>query len=256
METTRRRGILFLAIAGALALLAGVVVVSYLNDIARQAGETVEVVVAKKAIPARTLITADLLELKPIPKKLLRQSYVLNPQDILRDTVALVDLQPGDILQRSFLDRNAGLKPGMRAVSIGVNRVSGVGGTIRAGNRVDVIVSFKEGGFAEASQKTRVLFQDVEVLGVSMLNPKTTQTTSLVTTEKTGEQATEEIPPARFSATGDLLNEATVTLALPLADTLQLVWMENFGEEIRLVIRRLDEKEIPPAAPVTVNSFR
>jgi pilus assembly protein CpaB len=247
---------MFLVIAGALALLAGVVIVSYLNDIARQAGETVDVVVAKKAIPARTLISADLLELKPIPKKLLRQSYVLNPQDILRDTVALVDLQPGDILQRSFLDRNAGLKPGMRAVSIGVNRVSGVGGTIRAGNRVDVIVSFKEGGFAEASQKTRVLFQDVEVLGVSMLNPKTTQTSSLVTTGQKGEEATEEIPPARFSATGDLLNEATVTLALPLESTLQLVWMENFGEEIRLVIRRLDEKEIPSAAPVTVNSFR
>jgi pilus assembly protein CpaB len=256
METTRRRGILFLVIASVLALLAGVVVVSYLNDIERQAGETVEVVVAKKAIPARTLITADLLELRPISKKMLRQSYVLNPQDILRDTVALVDLQPGDILQRSFLDRNAGLKPGMRAVSIGVNRVSGVGGTIRAGNRVDVIVSFKEGGLAEANQKTSVLFQDVEVLGVSMLNPKTTQTSSLVTTSTEGQAAAEEIPPARFSATGDLLNEATVTLALPLEDALKLVWMENFGEEIRLVIRRLDEKEIPPAAPISISSFR
>jgi pilus assembly protein CpaB len=256
METTRRRGIVFLAIAAVLALAAGLVVISYLNDIERQAGETVEVVVARQAIPARTLLSADLLELRPIPKKQLRSSYVLDPQDILRDTVALVDLEAGDILQRSFLDRNAGLKPGMRAVSIGVNRVSGVGGTIRPGNRVDVIVSFKEGGFAEANQKTTVLFQDVEVLGVSMLNPKTTQTSSLVTTGTEGGQAAAEIPPARFSATGDLLNEATVTLALPLEDALKLTWMENFGEEIRLVIRRLDEQEIPPASPVTGNSFR
>lgn len=256
METTRRRGIIFLAIAAVLALAAGLIVVSYLNDIERQAGETVEVVVAKKAIPARTLLSADLLEMRSIPKKELRSSYILDPQDVLRDTVALVDLEAGDILQRSFLDRNAGLKPGMRAVSIGVNRVSGVGGTIRPGNRVDVIVSYKEGGFAEAAQKTTVLFQDVEVLGVSMLNPKTTQTSTLATTGAEGEQAATEIPPARFSATGDLLNEATVTLALPLEDAVKLTWMENFGEEIRLVIRRLDEQEIPPASPVTVNSFR
>jgi hypothetical protein len=32
--------------------------------------------------------------------------------------------------------------------------------------------------------------------------------------------------------------------------------MENFGKEIRLVIRRLDEKELPPVSPVTISSFR
>jgi Flp pilus assembly protein CpaB len=202
------------------------------------------------------------LELKPIPKTLLSPNYILDPADILRDTVALVDLQAGDIIQRSFLDRNAGLKPGMRAISVGVNRVSGVGGTIRPGNRVDVIVSFQESGFGTQAQKTDLLFQDVEVLGVSMLSPRAAQSTApmgvsaATSGAQLSEQPTEDITPARFSATGELLNEATVTLALTAEQALKLAWMENFGKEIRLMIRRLDEKEVPPLVPVTVGSFK
>jgi Flp pilus assembly protein CpaB len=222
----------------------------------------VNVVVAKRAIPARTLLRADLLELKPIPKSLLSPNYVLDPADVLRDTVALVDLQPGDILQRSFLDRNAGLKPGMRAVSIGVNRISSVGGTIRAGNRVDVVVSYQETGFGSQTQKTELLFQDIEVLGVSVLSPKSSSssTTAVAPIGSSGasqqELPVEDLPPARFSATGDLMNDATVTLALTAEQALKLTWIGNFGKEIRLMIRRLDEKEVPPAAPVTIGSFQ
>jgi len=263
MEGSRRRGIWFLVIAGALALFTTLIVVAYLNEIQRQVGERVSVVVAKRAIPARTPLTADLLELKPIPKTLMSPNYVLDAADILRDTVALVDLQPGDILQRSFLDRNAGLKPGMRAVSMGVNRISGVGGTVRPGNRVDVIVSYQESGFGAQTQKTELLLQDVEVLGVSLLSPRSSQDqnamalASPATSGENQEQASvEDIPPARFSATGEMLNEATVTLALSAEQALRLTWMENFGKEIRLVIRRLDEKELPPVSPVTISSFR
>ncbi|MCX6033033.1 MAG: Flp pilus assembly protein CpaB [Chloroflexi bacterium] len=263
METSRRRGISFLVIAGVLALLTGLIVVAYLNDIEKQVKERVNVVVVKRAIPARTLLRADLLELKPIPKSLLSSNYILDPADVLRDTVALVDLQPGDILQRSFLDRNAGLKPGMRAVSVGVNRISGVGGTVRAGNRVDVIVSYQEAGFGTQAQKTELLFQDVEVLGVSVLSPKSSQSSSTTAVAPTGSSSTaqqqlpvEDIPPARFSATGDLMSDSTVTLALTADQALKLTWMGNFGKEIRLMIRRLDEKEVPPSAPVTIGSFQ
>jgi hypothetical protein len=47
-----------------------------------------------------------------------------------------------------------------------------------------------------------------------------------------------------------------VTLALTAEQALKLAWMENFGKEIRLMIRRLDEKEVPPLVPVTVGSFK
>jgi len=256
MEATKRWGIFFLAVAAILALVTGLVVMSYINEKEREIGERIEVVVAKQAIPARTLITADMLEMQEIPKRLARDSYILDPEDVLQDTVALVDIEAGDILQRNMLDRNAGLKPGMRAVSVGVNRVTGVGGTVRPGNRVDVIVSYKEAGFGEQNTKTVLLFQDVEVLGVSYFSPSARRATAEGAQASAAAQTMMSAAPARFSATGNLLNEATVTLALPIEDAMKLAWMENFGEEIRLVIRRLDEKEVPAVPMVTIDAFK
>ena len=51
--------------------------------------------------------------------------------------------------------------------------------------------------------------------------------------------------PARFMPSGQLMDEATVTLALSLEDAVKLTYMANFGQEVRLVIRRYEERETP-----------
>jgi Flp pilus assembly protein CpaB len=149
--------------------------------------------------------------------------------------------------------------PNMRAVTIGVNRMQSVGGAVRAGNRVDILVSYTKGGEeqemgTEPAAVTEVLFQDVKVLAVSLLAPEE---------EEEGEEEVEEkavarparLGPARFMPSGQLMDEATVTLALSLEDAVKLTYMANFGQEVRLLIRRFEERETPDVEPVTVDSF-
>ena len=99
---------------------------------------------------------------------------------------------------------------------------------------------------------TEVLFQDVKVLAVSFLTPSEEEggeeeEEAAVTSERPG--------PARFMPSGELMDEATVTLALSLEDAVKLTYMANFGQEVRLIIRRYEERETPEVEPVTVDSF-
>lgn len=261
MEKTRQRGVIFMAVAVILALTAGVLFSSYLGALEEELGAKIEVVTAKVDIPERMQITVDMVELTEIPRKYAQSSYLLDVEDVQGDTVALVNIARGDILQHNMIDRNAGLEPGMRAVSVDVNRVQSVGGSIRPGNRVDIVASYEDDEGGKRVLKTVLLFQDVLVLGVSTLNARPSAPTAeeLAQAEEE-ERATptpipQTLPAARYSPSGELLSEATVTLALPAEEAMKLIYMNNFGRDVRFVIRRLDEKEVPPLGPVTVNSF-
>jgi Flp pilus assembly protein CpaB len=283
MEKTRRRSVVFLGIAIVLAIVAGAIFYSWMDQLQRDLQETEQVVVAKQEIRAGTLITPEMIEIRMTAPKYAEGSYFINPDDILHslekdefgefrkdesgnfvdpnlldNAVALMDLEKGDQIQRASVDENAGLMPNMRAVTIAVNRVQSVGGAVRAGNNVDILVSYvkesegQEMG-TEPAAVTEVLFQDVKVLAVSLLAPAE---------EETGEEVVEEgvarparPGPARFMPSGQLMDEATVTLALSLEDAVKLTYMANFGQEVRLIIRRYEERETPQVAPVTIDSF-
>ena len=278
MEKHKRRSIVFLMVAIVLAVAAGGSAFMVLDQQWRDLGQMVDVVVAKQPIPARTLLTGDMVETKQIPRKFAQDDYVLSLDQVAGvPAVALVDFAPGDILLTQALDRNAGLKPGMRAVSISVNRKQSVGGAIRPGNRVDVVISYRRATPPPASTEgpiqvspeaatgegiTKVLFQDVEILGVSSLSSPVSQ----AEVAKTLQQGQETMAGAnlpvmdtggtRFLPNGQLMDEETVTLGLSLEDAMRLTYMDNFGEEIRLVIRRLDEKESPELPAIDLQTFR
>ncbi len=237
MEAWRRRGIAFMTLALALAAISGCLVFGYLQELEKRIGETVEVVAASQDVPARTLITPELLTMETIPQRYFLESYVLNPADVI-GWITLVDIRAGHYLSREMLDQNAGLGPGERAVSIAVNQVTSVGGNVRPGNRVDVLVSYED---ETGSGTTVMLLQDIEVLAVSTLLPSA---------EEGGLGAT------RFLPTGELASDATVTLALTPQEAMQLTYMSNFAAEVRLMIRRLDEQEMPPLEPVSPRTFR
>jgi len=257
MDKTKRRGLALALIALVLAFGAGLFFFSYLSSLEREIGDRIEVLAAQEHIAARTVITPAMITKKIIPRRYAQDTYILDVKDVT-DATALVDIAKGEILTRGVLDKYAGLRPGLRAVSLSVNRVQSVGGAVRPGNRVDILVSYEEGSGAQRQAKTIVLFQDVEVLGVSTLTPRRTTTTTTApagTSPAVGAAAEETIAPARFSPTGTLLSEATVTLALSLEDAMKLTYMENFAKDIRLVIRRLDEKASPALRPITLETF-
>jgi len=255
-----------------------------MGQLKRDLQETEQVIEAKQNIPTGTLITPEMLEIRMTAPRYAKGSYfrsleeILGPlekdqfgdfikdesgnvvdPDLLDNAVALTDLDKEDQIQRASVDQNAGLMPNMRAVTIAVNRMQSVGGAVRAGNRVDILVSYIKGGEeeemgTEPAAVTEVLFQDVKVLAVSLLAPEE---------EEEGEEEVEEkavarparLGPARFMPSGQLMDEATVTLALSLEDAVKLTYMANFGQEVRLIIRRYEERETPQVGPVTIDSF-
>ncbi len=85
-------------------------------------------------------------------------------------------VQAGEPLMRlDFVDTGAGesagfrIRAGWRAVTIGVNQISGVGGLIAPNSRVDILGTFREGGGGPnvaASVVTRVVARNVEVIAV------------------------------------------------------------------------------------------
>jgi len=285
MEKTRGRSMVFLGIAILLAIVAGVIFYSQMAQLKRDLQETEQVIVAKQNIPTGTLITPEMLEIRMTAPRYAKGSYfrsleeILGPlekdqfgdfikdesgnvvdPDLLDNAVALMDLDQGDQIQRASVDQNAGLMPNMRAVTIGVNRMQSVGGAVRAGNRVDILVSYIKGGEGqemgtEPAAVTEVLFQDVKVLAVSLLAPEEEEEESEAEVEEKAVARPARLGPARFMPSGQLMDEATVTLALSLEDAMKLTYMANFGQEVRLLIRRYEERETPEVAPVTIDSF-
>lgn len=237
MRETKRKGLTLLFIAVGLAVLTFFLLFIYLSRLEQEIGEQQRVVVAATDIPARSLLTADLLRIKQVPRKYVHDASILSINDVISNTVALVDISEGQILQRNMLDTNAGLQPQMRAVAVAVDQVTSVGGNVRPGNRVDILVSYQN---TEGQGRTEVLLQDIEILAVNSLLPK----------------GPDVIAPNRFLPTGEILKDATVTLSLNLEDAQKLTYMANFGKEIRLVIRRPDETGIQQLNPVTTESFR
>lgn len=239
MQETKKRGWILTGIAGFLAVITGFLFFNYLNRLEQIIGDTVLVVVAAQDIDARTLLTPDLLSMTEIPRKYVHDSYIFNPAD-LEDYVAITNIQAGQIVQKNMIDANAGLQPGFRAVALAADQVSSVGGNVRPGNRVDVVVSFVD---ANETGQTLILMKNVEVLAVNTLLPSGS------------DGLPGSIAASRFLPGGQMIKDAVITLALPPEEAARLVYMTVFGEDVRLVIRRLDEPESRPVSPVTLEDF-
>jgi len=125
-----------------------------------------KVLVAQRALPTGTIITADSIAYQDWPEELVKDAYFIDGEaDMTKLLGTVVRFQvtagqpvtqgalvaPGD---RGFLA--AALGPGMRAVTIPVSAKTGVGGFVFPGDRVDLVltqaVKGKEGLPLKASE--------------------------------------------------------------------------------------------------------
>ena len=183
----RRMPILF-------ALVMGVVAVLFMNqwreNVVRQVAiernrlmqnyrEPVKVLVlAKDLLPNTTLEEAH-LELTDVPEKFIQPYAARTPRDVL-GLVTAVPMAKGEQVLLNKLRRPdeaptgstlAGLTPeGKRAVTIGVDAITGVGGFVRPGDEVDVLWMLKlpqAGGGPPSDQVVMLtLLQKISVLAV------------------------------------------------------------------------------------------
>ena len=137
-----------------------------------------KVLVAKKALPAGTIIDADSLTLQPWPKELMQSAYYIegqpdgDPKKLL-GTVVRYPITAGQPVTRGALvgpqDRGflaAALGPGMRAITVPVNVSSGVAGFVFPGDHVDLVLTQQVtgGGEGPALKVAETIIRNLRVL--------------------------------------------------------------------------------------------
>lgn len=183
-----------------------------------------KVLVAKRALPVGTIITADALGFQPWPKELVQDAYFIEGEadlNKLLGTVVRYPITAGEPVTQGSLvapgDRGflaAALGPGMRAVTIPVSEDTGVAGFIFPGDHVDLVLTQEVQGEGDGpSLKTaetvlrnlRVLATDQRTETATDENGKTVVATSSNVTLEVTPKIAEKIAVARTIGTISLV---------------------------------------------------
>lgn len=145
-----------------------------------------KVLVAKRALPIGTIITADAVAYQLWPQEMVQDAYFIDGEadmSKLLGTVVRNQITAGEPVTQGSLvapgDRGflaAALGPGMRAITVPVSAKTGVGGFIFPGDRVDLMltqsVSGNDGG--AALKATETILRNLRVLATDQSTESTT----------------------------------------------------------------------------------
>ncbi len=201
----RKRILGIVAFALCLALVASLGVYRFLSEKNRMVEsaklQTVGIAVAVIDIPLGTTINSNQIALSSWPRDLRpRDAFTAEKPAIGR--VALRDFTRGEPIVESKLvptDKSSGLlslkvPDGMRAFSVKVNEVVGVGGFIVPDSRVDVVVTTAVSPQRQQEQVSKTFLQDVQVLAVGQIveqkdnKPVTVNTVTIAVTPEDSEK--------------------------------------------------------------------
>lgn len=230
------RNKIILALALVFGLLAAVLAYYLLNS-TQQAilnKEYIQVVTAIQDIPANTIITSEMLDMKNFPKDM------QTGQEITEVNSAVGRISPVAIIRGEYLLNNRLIKPGegadrlsykvpegMRAMSIPIDEVTGVSNMIKIGDRVDVVAVVPPNN-ASPEAKATVVLQNIEILAVGSAYKETGSPDQTVGT--------------------------TVTVAVDPQSAVRLK-MALQGTSMALALRPASDKTIVNLAPVTITQF-
>lgn len=165
-----------------------------------------KVLVAQRALPAGTIITADSISFQDWPKELVQDAYFIDGEadmSKLLGTVVRFPVTAGQPLTQGALvspgDRGflaAALGPGMRAITIPVSDTSGVGGFVFPGDRVDLMLTqaVKSGiDGSEELKASETFLRNMRVLATDQAT--STETVDGKSVVKTSRTVTLEVTP-------------------------------------------------------------
>lgn len=163
------RGLLMIALV--LSLLTSVLVYSYLKGVANQAAKQgTPVIVAKVDIPPKTLITAEMVQETSVPPEYIQPGAIIAMTDVVGITSREQIVAGEQITQRRLAVQGqtrgfAGTIPNdKRAVTVAVTEVTGVAGFVKAGDYVDILVTFDTNTVGE--NVSQIVLQNLLVLAV------------------------------------------------------------------------------------------
>jgi pilus assembly protein CpaB len=220
VKARRRRAAVLLALALASGGLAASQVRQRERSVEARVGPLVPVLVATRDLPADSRLSRGALALRRVPV-----SYAppdaLGAVPVVAGARTAAGVAAGGYLTAGHLEggsggggpRGAGLRRGERALEVAVTGGGALAGAV-PGTRVDVIVSTEA---REGAGRTFVALEDVELLG-------------LRDGAGTGALGAE-------ADTGDPAPTARAILRVTLRQAVYLTAAENFGREVRLLVR-------------------
>lgn len=165
-----------------------------------------KVLVAQRALPPGTIITADAVNFQDWPGNLMKEAYFVDGKidmNKLIGTVVRYPITAGQPLTQGALvapgDRGflaAALGAGMRAITITVSEKSGVAGFIFPGDRVDIMLTQTirgNGGDAQSLNVTETVLRNLRVLATDQSTEN--QTNEGKTVVRTFHTVTLEVTP-------------------------------------------------------------
>jgi pilus assembly protein CpaB len=211
---------------------------------------TVDVLVARQDIQTGTVITEALVDRQPWPSNLVLEGFMTGDaaSSAVIGMVARGDFKTREPLISTKLARKedasflaSSLGSGMRAVTVAVDPISGVGGYLFPGDRVDVIlthgINSENAGSRSGAFAAEVLMPDVRVLAVN--NRKNPQAQG----QGRSAQAVDDAPPAN------------VTLELTQQDAKRLRLSEKNGT-LSLALRSLEDRgQDESGAPISLGDI-
>ena len=138
-----------------------------------QGQKTVKVLVAKQALGYGTTLQRGNLQWVEWPAAAVPPGAFTSVDDLLgtegERRIVLRSIEPGEPILRGKITKfgesprmSMNLNPGMRAVSIKIDAVSGVAGFVAAGDRVDILLTRTQQGQLVSS----VILQDITIIAV------------------------------------------------------------------------------------------
>lgn len=162
-----------------IAILFGLISVLLLDNYIKKQNQPVtiaeipmaNVIIAKHTIPQYTRITSDMLEVKKIPTEGVHPEAISQIGDIIGGITRSEIIKGEQVLSsRIVLDETKAtlsyrIPEGMRGIALPIGDVSGVGGFISPGDRVDVLVTYSDEDIV-TSPATYTTFQNLLVIAV------------------------------------------------------------------------------------------
>ena len=144
-------------------------------DAATQVPKGPKVLVAQRALPVGTIITADAVAFQLWPKEMVQDAYFIDGEadmNKLLGTVVRYPITAGQPVTQGGLvapgDRGflaAALGPGMRAITVPVSAKTGVGGFVFPGDHVDMMLTQTvTGDDGPALKVTETILRNIRVL--------------------------------------------------------------------------------------------
>jgi pilus assembly protein CpaB len=232
MNSRQRRGVLILALSALCAAAAFFGVLTVVNDVNSKVGPETTAYELDQDVPAYQALEPGQFTKVSMPRRWLPGTAVTSLAAV-DGKIAAAPLAKGSLLQTDMISDRPQLKSGQQEIAIMVDAETGVAGTIRPGDRVNIFATFggtsPSGTGTGGTPESRIIVTGAQVLDIGKITPA----------RETSDQSEDR----------DTGNQVPVTFALGTEDAQRVAYAESFATRVRLAL-------VAPGSPSVPGSQR